>query len=161
MTTTTCRIDPTDHPLGHAVARALTQQTDALPHDISERLRAARVRAVAGRKLPALSMVPATAAQHTDGIQVQGGVATLSGGGGGDRLGFWGALGALIPALALVAGLVFIDKMQDDQRSSELGEVDYALLTDDLPPAAYTDPGFLQYLKARAAHPASDDASFN
>ena len=29
-------------------------------------------------------------------------------------------------------------------------ELDAALLTDDLPPAAYSDPGFLQYLKAGA-----------
>ena len=29
----------------------------------------------------------------------------------------------------------------------ELAEVDAALLTDALPPAAYADPGFLQFLK--------------
>jgi hypothetical protein len=28
-----------------------------------------------------------------------------------------------------------------------LAEVDSALLIDDLPPAAYADPGFLQFLK--------------
>jgi hypothetical protein len=28
-----------------------------------------------------------------------------------------------------------------------LAEVDVALLTDELPPAAFADPGFLQFLK--------------
>jgi hypothetical protein len=29
----------------------------------------------------------------------------------------------------------------------EVAEVDAALLADDLPPAAYSDPGFVQFLK--------------
>ena len=32
-------------------------------------------------------------------------------------------------------------------------EVDAALLTDDLPPAAYADPGFAQYLKSSGNRP--------
>jgi hypothetical protein len=35
----------------------------------------------------------------------------------------------------------------DDDRANELAEIDSALLIDDLPPAAYADPGFLQFLK--------------
>ena len=31
------------------------------------------------------------------------------------------------------------------------GKVDAALLTDDLPPSAYADPGFVQFLKTSAA----------
>ena len=42
--------------------------------------------------------------------------------------------------------------MQVDNRANELAaEVDAALLTDDLPPAAYTDPGFAQFLKTKGA----------
>ena len=40
-----------------------------------------------------------------------------------------------------------IGAMQDQERAFELAEVDAELLTADLPPTAYTDPGFLQYLK--------------
>ncbi len=36
---------------------------------------------------------------------------------------------------------------------NEVAEVDAALLTDDLPPSAYADPGFLQYLKTTAQAP--------
>ena len=30
---------------------------------------------------------------------------------------------------------------------SDLAEIDTALLVDDLPPAAYSDPGFIQFLR--------------
>ena len=33
----------------------------------------------------------------------------------------------------------------------ELAEIDTALLVDDLPPAAYSDPGFVQFLRQSAA----------
>ena len=42
---------------------------------------------------------------------------------------------------------------QDEATAAEIAAVDAALLTDDLPPAAYTDPGFVQYLKASAQTP--------
>jgi len=41
-----------------------------------------------------------------------------------------------------------IDLAQDGIRISEIADVDTELLTDDLPPAAYTDPGFTQYLRS-------------
>ena len=56
-----------------------------------------------------------------------------------------------MPLVALVAGLMAISVIQDERRTDELAEVDSALLTDDLPPAAYTDPGFAQFLKTSDA----------
>jgi hypothetical protein len=47
----------------------------------------------------------------------------------------------------LAAGLVLIHTVQTDRRASELAEVDVQLLTDDLPPQAYADPGFAQFLR--------------
>jgi hypothetical protein len=64
---------------------------------------------------------------------------------------WWMRIGSVVPLIALVAGLVAISVMQDDNRANELAEVDSALLTDDLPPAAFTDPGFAQFLKTDAA----------
>ena len=55
---------------------------------------------------------------------------------------------AALPLVALVAGLVLIHTILNDIRASDVAEVDAALLTDDLPPAAYADPGFVQFLKA-------------
>jgi hypothetical protein len=76
-------------------------------------------------------------------------------GGGTAALGFddeglslWSRVASAIPLIVLAAGLVFIHVVQQDRRASELAEVDTALLTDDLPPAAYADPGFVQFLKS-------------
>ena len=77
-------------------------------------------------------------------VMQSGHVATLGGG-------WWTRIGSVVPLIALVAGLITISVLQDEDRASELAEVDSALLTDDLPPAAYTDPGFAQFLKADGA----------
>ncbi|CDS55063.1 Probable transmembrane protein [Polaromonas sp. CG9_12] len=55
----------------------------------------------------------------------------------------------MLPLIALVTGLLVINTFQSDNRTQELAEVDAALLTDDLPPAAFADPGFVQFLKTR------------
>ncbi len=110
-----------------------------LPYDISERLRAARVQAVAKRKITTV---------HTagSGFNVGGGTAALSWG-TPDGLGWWGRIGSVMPLIALVVGLLTINSVQNDNRAQEVAEVDAALLTDDLPPAAFSDPGFVQFLK--------------
>ena len=122
---------------GQRLAARLSAGNQALPHDIGERLRVARSQAMAARKLPA-QLRPAPA------VAQSGNTATLGGG-------WWTRIGSVVPLIALVAGLVTISVMQDDDRVSELAEVDSALLTGDLPPAAYTDPGFAQFLKADGA----------
>jgi hypothetical protein len=50
----------------------------------------------------------------------------------------------------LTVGLLGIGSLQDQLRASELAEVDVELLTSELPTAAYTDPGFAQYLQRGA-----------
>ena len=122
----------------------LTHGNADLPYDITERLRAARMQALAQRKRPAVqSARQSAAATH---VSSQGSTATLSGWGseGGN---WWRALVSAVPLTALVVGLVFINMAQDETVATEIAEVDAALLTDDLPPSAYADPGFLQYLK--------------
>ena len=56
-------------------------------------------------------------------------------------------LGSALPLLALLAGLVTVQWIDRQRTVSELAEIDTALLVDDLPPAAYSDPGFVQFLK--------------
>ena len=67
--------------------------------------------------------------------------------GSDDGFGLWGRIGSILPLIALVVGLLAINTLQTDRQVQELAEVDSALLTDDLPPDAYSDPGFVQYLK--------------
>ena len=122
---------------GQRLAARLSDGNQELSHDIGERLRVARAQAVAARKqAPQLRTAPEV---------VQAGHALTLGGG------WWTRIGSVVPLIALVAGLITISVMQDDDRVSELAEVDSALLTGDLPPAAYTDPGFAQFLKADGA----------
>ncbi len=125
--------------LGRKIAARLSLGTADLGHDISERLRVARQQAIARRKLPEM----ATAR----GIVASGGAAALQ---FGDEpgLGLWARIASTLPLLALVAGLLAIYVTQNDYRANEVAEIDAALLTDDLPTNAYTDPGFMQFLRA-------------
>jgi hypothetical protein len=66
----------------------------------------------------------------------------------GGPLGAWAKLSTLLPALVLLIGLFCIDAVQDQFRADELADVDLELLTADLPPVAYTDPGFVQFLRS-------------
>lgn len=123
----------------------LTHGNTELPYDITERLRAARMQALAQRKRPLLQSVrqPETATQ----ILANGSSAAL-GGWGGEGGNWWRALISAIPVAALLIGVFFVNMAQDEAVTSEITEVDAALLTGDLPPSAYADPGFVQFLKA-------------
>ncbi len=136
--------DNLQNRFGLRVAARLSAGTEGLPHDIGERLRVAREQAVARRKQPAavLRQRAAIAASRN------GNTATLSF--GDDGLGFWGRLTSAALVLVMAAGLIAINVIQDDDRTMEVADLDAALLTDDLPPEAYADPGFLQYLKTGA-----------
>ena len=116
----------------------LSASTSQFPHDISERLRAAREQAVAKRKTVRI--------QTAGSIVNSGGSAAITWG-SSDGLGWWGRIGSVLPLIALVVGMLTINSIQSDNRTQEIAEVDAALLTDDLPPAAFSDPGFLQFLK--------------
>ncbi|MDD2546122.1 MAG: DUF3619 family protein [Burkholderiaceae bacterium] len=121
------------------LATRLSSGAEDLPYDISERLRAARMQALAKRKVVAPVRHTAHALHHSGGSAVLG---------GGSKWGqWWNGLVSAVPLMALLVGLVVINLAQDENGANEVAEVDAALLTDDLPPAAYADPGFLQYLK--------------
>lgn len=122
---------------GRRVAARLDAGAAELPHDITERLRAARVQALARRKLPSL--------QAARSVSAQGNQAALA---GDEEVSLWQRIASALPLIVLAAGLVTIHIVQDERRASEVAEVDAALLTDDLPPAAYADPGFVQFLKS-------------
>jgi hypothetical protein len=123
---------------GLKTASYLSAGAADLPHDISERLRAARVQAMAKRKMVKL---------ETAGQVVRSGGSAALGWGSGSGFGWLARLGSALPLVALVVGMLVINSVQSDRRAAELAEVDAALLTDELPPAAFADPGFVQFLK--------------
>ncbi|MDB5873825.1 MAG: hypothetical protein JWQ07_3267 [Ramlibacter sp.] len=138
MTNTPITQSQLEDRFGRLVAARLAAGTAELPYDVTERLRAARVQAVALRNPVGL--------RTASTVTASGGAAALTFGDQG--MGLWGRIGSALPLIALVAGLFLIHTIQNERRASEVAEVDAALLTDDLPPSAYADPGFLQFLKS-------------
>ncbi len=120
----------------------LAEGSESLPHDIGERLKAARAQAVAKRKV--------VSAQVAEAVSYSGGEAALQF--GSEDGGWWNRIASFLPLLALIAGLIAITVLQDEVRIREVAEVDAELLTNELPPAAFTDPGFAQYVRANQAH---------
>lgn len=125
---------------GLRVTARLSYAVGDIPYDISERLRASRMQALSKRKVVAtrLSLRRPVLASNSTLIF------------GGDGPSWWDRLAAMIPLLALIFGLIAISAIQDDNNANELAEIDAELLIDDLPPAAYADPGFAHFLKLKA-----------
>jgi Protein of unknown function (DUF3619) len=124
-----------------SVVLRLNEGTDALPHDITERLRFARERALA-------------LAQHRRRVQVAvaAGGAVAMGNGQAALSGppSWGLrLASLLPLLVLVLGLLLIEQHSLNQQIQAAADIDTALLSDELPPAAYRDPGFREFLRTQ------------
>jgi hypothetical protein len=133
-------IDGLEARFGVRVASMLGERAQATAPDISERLRFAReqalARAQAARRQEQLASAPSTV------VVGRGRSASLA-----EHLGWWVKLASAVPLAMLVLGLVAIDRVHDKAQIAAVAEVDAALLSDDLPPAAYTDPGFAEYLK--------------
>lgn len=127
------------------VTSRLSGGAQALPYDIAERLRAAREQALDQRRQ--VLAHTARKLQTAAVVNGSGGAATLTLGSGDYQPGWMHRIASALPVIALLAGLIAINWVQNELRADEVAEVDAAILTDDLPPAAYTDPGFAQFLK--------------
>lgn len=132
---------------GRNLAAQLNTSSEALGHDIGERLRVARQTALKSRPLPQRLM------RHSLAVQANGTLGGLP----DEGLNLWRILVSALPLLALVCGLMFIQSMQKDLAESDIASVDSALLLDVLPPDAYTDPGFVQFLKIQLHQDARHD----
>ena len=121
------------------VTAALSESSQRVAPDIGERLKFAREQALQRVRhaapspvtLPELAFVGASAA----------GSRRAAGGGWGLRL------GSLVPLIALVGGLFFIQHYEANSQIAAAADIDTALLADDVPPDAYSDPGFVEFLK--------------
>lgn len=162
------------------VTARLEDGAHALPHDITERLRIARQQAVAAATQARLGTLAAPA---TAGAVVLASpeLALAGAGSAGQAGGFstpnfgqrhsdrhqadpqrrlddgptpwiW-RLASALPAVALVAGLWGVGDWTRHEQVQAAADVDMSLLTDDLPPSAYADPGFEEYLKTDADTP--------
>ena len=134
-------LDALEARLALRITARLTEHTADLPQDVSERLRFAREQAL--QRARAVRTVEAA-----ESSVVVDGRTTLSQGRGEGESGWWVQLAAVLPLIALVGGLILIQHLHNNNQISAAAEIDASLLADDLPPSAYSDPGFVEFLKA-------------
>lgn len=128
--------------LAARLAAGLTAASHALPHDVSERLRFSRQQALLRARQV---QQPAMAAPGL--VRSGNGAAALLGG----PVAWWQRVASLVPLAMLVAGLVAIDHATVREQVLAAAEFDAQLLADDLPPAAYSDPGFAEFIRSDPA----------
>ena len=123
----------------------LSELSESLPHDVSARLRFARETA-----LKRASELRRTQAHPVPGVGFgvvgMGRQAALSG--GPEHSPWWLKFASLVPMLGLVIGLVLIQQGGIYEQILAVADIDTALLADNLPPSAYSDPGFSEYLSS-------------
>ncbi|WP_114689769.1 DUF3619 family protein [Polynucleobacter necessarius] len=119
---------------GQASAALLRQGTQNIPQNIKYRLYAARMKAVAIKKPEKVRIQKAVLA---------GTSRNLASGSNG----LWDTVGWIAPLVVLIFGLIWIAQWQHNSRINDIAEVDAALLSDDVPPDAYADSGFMAFLK--------------
>jgi uncharacterized membrane protein (Fun14 family) len=119
------------------VVARLSDGAGDLGGDVAERLRFGRERA------PERAALARKTAASSSPVGVTGGGGALLGGG----TGWWLRAASVLPLVALLVGLVLIQRWQTTAQISVAAEVDAALLADDLPPTAYRDAGFVEFLK--------------
>jgi hypothetical protein len=158
------------------VRARLDEGAQALPHDIGERLRVAREQAIAtARDARAAALVteaaPVTVTVTQAGMSLAGGPGASTGlplpthtwheaeAARAARqapqkpeppMGWGWRLALLLPVVALLLGLWGIQRYQRLEHVEATTAVDMQLLTDELPPDAYADPGFEAYLNQDA-----------
>lgn len=114
-----------------------------LPHGVADRLAAARARAL---QAAAPRLAPASQRQWQPALA---GAPAPRGSGGGA----WWKLASALPLLVLVAGMGAIAWWEQNERADAAAEVDAALLADYVPPDAYADPGFAEFLRREPLQP--------
>lgn len=137
---------------GQRIAASLNERSAELPHDVTERLRFAREQALARASQAraartAAATVSPTVVQMGAVLATSGPSAGMPGTGGQGSNGLWAKLISALPLLALLAGLLLMQQGQLHEQIVAAAEVDTALLSDNLPPAAFSDPGFAEYLR--------------
>ena len=126
--------DALEARIGLRLAARLSERADRIEPDIAERLRFARENALERAR------AVRTAEQN---VPLGGGsTATL-----GHAPSWWMRFAAVLPVVAVAAGLVLIQYWHNQAQIETAAEVDADLLADDLPPAAYSDAGFVEFLK--------------
>ena len=128
--------------LAARLASSLTTRAELLPHDVSERLRFARERALSRAQQVRRAAPVAASGANVVSMSARG-AATLGG-----FVPWWQRAASFLPLVVLVMGLVAIDRWSVREQVLAAADIDAQLLSDNLPPAAYSDPGFAEFLRS-------------
>ena len=148
----------TKQVVSDSLGRELALRLDALAQahtapDIAERLRFSRERALARARQIAMQPIGSAVVQQgrVAGLAWAGANASQSGTGfGGDETpAWWMKWASVLPLVVLVLGFILVQDLLSRADVHAAAEIDAALLVDDLPPAAYSDPGFAEFLRSR------------
>ena len=148
----TAELDARITRFGLRVAAGLSERNAALPHDVTERLRFAREQALARAAQAraartSVATASTTVVQMGSSLVMAGGPRGMGGMGGSGNNGLWSKLVSILPLLALLAGLLLMQQGQIQEQLVAAADVDTALLSDQLPPDAFRDPGFAEFLR--------------
>lgn len=135
------RLDVLQSRFATQVVARLSEKAELTPHDVCERLRFAREKAIQRSRAV---LVPL---QSPAAVSGNGGLGALSLHPGSSGANWWVRFGSVLPLAALLLGLIFIQTSHTHSQISAAAEVDAALLGDDVPVSAYGDPGFVEFLK--------------
>ncbi len=125
---------------GYQVAARLSESSEQLPMDITERLKGIRHMAVDRHRERRTALAHAV-------ISGRGGAATMVGGEPGEASSWRLRLGLLLAIPTLLCGLYTLQHYQQERFVGKIADIDTALLLDNLPPQAYVDPGFTSFLR--------------
>jgi hypothetical protein len=122
--------------LAYRIAARLSEHAAQTSPDVTERLRFARERALERAR-------EARAAASAASVTLAAGRSAVL----GRRSDWWVRLASALPLIALAAGLMLIQHWHSEAQIAAAAEIDADLLADDLPPSAYGDAGFVEFLK--------------
>lgn len=141
--TNDARLEAVQARLALRLTAALSERAADCDADISERLRHAREQALA-RAREARKAAP----QTSSAVQWAGETSlSLTGPSSDEGRRWWARLATILPLLVLLGGLALIQHWHSRDQISTAADIDMSLLADDVPPDAYSDPGFLEFLK--------------
>lgn len=125
-----------DINLAYKIRHALNENLDALPASTTDRLAAARARALSRKKPDAPRQVQAAPRPllNLKGLFTGPALARFA---------------VAAPMLALVIGMGGVYQYEQQERLAAMAEVDAAVLADELPLTAYLDQGFNAYVESQ------------
>jgi len=127
-----------ENEFGYRIRQALNEGLESLDYRTTYRLQQARQAALARHHaVGQAERIWAPSLQTAGGPPVED-----------EPVNWLRRLGLVAPLLALIIGFVSIYEYQESRRISELADMDFAVLLDDVPLETYADEGFGALLKA-------------